>query len=54
MYFVYVGLSSHTQKTTVTGAGGGSDEEKTDEDEEGANITMTQLFNAEVESLPGS
>jgi hypothetical protein len=31
VYFVYVGLSSHTQNTTVTGAGGGSDEEKTDD-----------------------
>ena len=31
MYFVSVGLSSHSQKTTVTGDGGGSDEEKTDE-----------------------
>ena len=29
MYFVSVGLSSHSQKTTVTGDGGGSDEEKT-------------------------
>jgi hypothetical protein len=28
MYFLYVGLPSHTENTTVTGAGGGSDEEK--------------------------
>ena len=43
MYFDSVGLSSHPP--TGTDDRGGSDEEKTDEDEKGVNITMTQLFN---------